>query len=141
MANNHEIEELKKLVNQVQDFAEKHKYAYLVPEQMLYVLLSDEKCVNLIKKLTTDKNKAKAISELKKEVGEYIEENVEKAEDIGNINPTNAYTKLIQASVSQAAMRSIEPDSLCVFIMLFNDKEQASAYFLSRHGIYEDDAQ
>ena len=141
MANNHEIEELKKLVNQVQDFAEKHKYAYLVPEQMLYVLLSDEKCVNLIKKLTTDKNKAKAISELKKEVGEYIEENVEKAEDIGNINPTNAYTKLIQASVSQAAMRSIEPDSLCVFIMLFNDKEQASAYFLSRHGIYEEDAQ
>ena len=123
MASNHEIEELKKLVNKVQDFAEKHKYAYLVPEQMLYVLLSDEKCVNLIKKLTTDKNKAKAISELKKEVGEYIEENVEKAADIGNINPTNAYTKLIQASVSQAAMRSIEPDSLCVFIMLFNDKE------------------
>lgn len=141
MASNHEIEELKKLVNKVQDFAEKHKYAYLVPEQMLYVLLSDEKCVNLIKKLTTDKNKAKAISELKKEVGEYIEENVEKAADIGNINPTNAYTKLIQASVSQAAMRSIEPDSLCVFIMLFNDKEQASAYFLSKHGIYEDDAQ
>ena len=70
MASNHEIEELKKLVNKVQDFAEKHKYAYLVPEQMLYVLLSDEKCVNLIKKLTTDKNKAKAISELKKEVGD-----------------------------------------------------------------------
>ena len=141
MANNHEIEEIKKLVNQVQDFAEKHKYAYLVPEQMLYVLLSDDKCVNLIKKLTTDKNKAKAISELKKEVGEYIEENVEKLTDISNINPTNAYTKLIQASVSQAAMRSIEPDSLCVFIMLFSDKEQASAYFLSKHGIFEDDVQ
>ena len=92
MANNHEIEELKKLINKVQDFAEKHKYAYLIPEQMLYVLLSDEKCVNLIKKLTTDKNKAKAISELKKEIGEYIEENVEKAEDIVNINPSNAYT-------------------------------------------------
>ena len=43
MASNHEIEELKKLVNKVQDFAEKHKYAYLVPEQMLYVLLSDAK--------------------------------------------------------------------------------------------------
>ncbi len=141
MANNHEIEEIKKLVNQVQDFAEKHKYAYLVPEQMLYVLLSDDKCVNLIKKLTTDKNKAKAVTELKKEVGEYIEENVEKSVDISNINPTNAYTKLIQASVSSAAMRSIEPDSLCVFIMLFSDKDQASAYFLSKHGIFEDDVQ
>ena len=106
MANNHEIEEIKTLFNHVQDFAEKHKYAYLVPEQMLYVLLSDDKCVNLIKKLTTDKNQAKAISELKKEVGEYIEENVEKLTDISNINPTNAYTKLIQASVSQAATLS-----------------------------------
>ena len=131
MPNNHEMEEIKKLVNKVQDYAEKHKYAYLVPEQMLYVLLNDEKCVNLVKKLTTDKNKSKAVSDLKKEVAEYIEENVEKANDIGNINPTNAYTKLIQSAVSAGAMRSMEPDSLCVFIMLFSDKEQASAYFLS----------
>lgn len=141
MASNHEIEEIKRLINQVQDFAEKHKYAYLVPEQMLYVLLSDEKCVSLIKKLTTDKNKAKAISDLKKEVGQYIEENVEKAAEIGSVNPTGSYTKLIQAAVSQAAMRSIEPDSLCIFMMLFADKEQASAYFLSKHGVFEDDVQ
>lgn len=141
MANNHELAEMKKLINQVQDFAEKHKYAYLVPEQMLYILLSDEKCVTLIKKLTTDRNKAKAISELKKEVAAYIEENVEKATDIMNINPTNAYTNLIHAAASTAGMRSIEPDSLCVFVMLFGDKDQASAYFLSKHGIFEEDVQ
>lgn len=141
MPNNHEMEEIKKLVNQVQDFAEKHKYAYLIPEQMLYVLLNDQKCAGLINSLTSDKNKSKTIPSLKKEVSEYIEENVEKAADIGNINPTNSYTSLIQSAVSQGAMRSMEPDSLCVFMMLFSDKEQASSYFLSRHGIYEDDVQ
>ena len=141
MPNGHEMEEIKRLVNKVQDFAEKHKYAYLIPEQMLYVLLNDEKCIECIKKLTTDKNKSKAIAELKKEIADYIEENVEKAADIGNINPTNSYTKLIQMSVQQGAMRSMEPDSLCVFGMLYSDKEQAAGYFLSKHGVLEDDVQ
>jgi len=141
MPNNHEMEEIKRLVNQVQDFAEKHKYAYIIPEEMLYILLSDAKCVELIKALTTDKNKAKAVSELKKEVSQYIEENVEKATDISNISLTGSYSKLLHDAVSQASMRSMEADSLCVFIMLFNDKEQASSYFLSKHGIYEDDVQ
>lgn len=141
MPNNHEMEEIKRLVNQVQDFAEKHKYAYIIPEEMLYILLSDAKCVELIKALTTDKNKAKAVSELKKEVSQYIEENVEKATDISNISLTGSYSKLLHDAVSQASMRSMEADSLCVFIMLFNDKEQASSYFLSKHGIFEDDVQ
>lgn len=141
MPNNHEMEEIKRLVNQVQDFAEKHKYAYIIPEEMLYILLSDAKCVELIKALTSDKNKAKAVSELKKEVSQYIEENVEKATDISNISLTGSYSKLLHDAVSQASMRSMEADSLCVFIMLFNDKEQASSYFLSKHGIFEDDVQ
>ena len=97
MANNHEMEEIRRIVNKVQDFAEKHKYAYLVPEQMLYVLLSDDKCVNLIKSLTTDRSKNKAVSDLKKEVSEYIEENVEKAEDIGGISMTKSYQKLLNS--------------------------------------------
>ena len=139
MANNHEMEEIRRIVNKVQDFAEKHKYAYLVPEQMLYVLLSDDKCVNLIKSLTTDRSKNKAVSDLKKEVSEYIEENVEKAEDIGGISMTKSYQKLLNDAVTQASLRSIEPDSFCIFVMLFNDKEQASAYFLSQHGIFEED--
>ena len=142
MSNNsgmHDMTELKELVNKVQDFAEKNKYAYLIPEQMLVVLLSDEKCSRLIKTLSTDKDKRKTISDLKKEVTEYIDNSVEKVENISNINPTNSYTKLIQASVSQGAMRSINPDSLCVFMMLFDDKDQASAYFLNKHGIYEND--
>ena len=138
MANVPEMAEIKKLVNKVQDFAEKNKFAYLIPEQMLYVLLDDEKCAKLIKNLTTDKNNKKTIPELKNEVFDYIDKSVEKNKDISEINPTNAYTKLIQSSISQGALRSMEPDSLCVFMMLFNDKSQASAYFLSKHGIMED---
>jgi len=75
---------------------------------------------------------------LKHEVSEYIEENVEKAENIGSISMTKSYSKLLNEAVEQANKRAIEPDSLCLFTMLFNDKEQASAYFLSQHGITED---
>ena len=144
MANvpgNNEMIEIKKLVNQVQDFAEKNKYAYIIPEFMLYILLNDDKCINLIKNLTTDENKKNTINELKNELIDYIEEVVEKAKNISDINPTSSYTKLIQSAVSQGALRSIEPDSLCVFIMLFNDKEQACTYFLNKHGITEENAQ
>jgi len=55
MQNSHEIEDFRRIINKVQDFAEKHRYAYLVPEQMLYILLNADKCGNLIKTLTTDK--------------------------------------------------------------------------------------
>jgi ATP-dependent Clp protease ATP-binding subunit ClpA len=137
----HDMTEIKKLVNKVQDYAEKNKYSYIIPEHMLLILLDDEKCASLIKQLTTDDNKKNTIPELKKELSEYIEEVVEKAENISEINPTNAYTKIIQSAVAQGAMRSIDPDSLCVFIMLFNDKEQACTYFLHKHGIEEDDVQ
>ena len=134
---NNEMMEIKKLVNQVQDFAEKNKYAYIIPEFMLLILLNDEKCISLIKNLTTDENKKNTIPELRDELMDYIDNVVEKAKNISDINPTSAYTKLIQTAVAQGALRSIEPDSLCVFIMLFNDKEQACAYFLSKHGITE----
>lgn len=139
--NSNNMNEIKDLVNKVQDFAEKNKYAYLIPEQMLMVLLSDDKCITLIKSLTSDKDKRKTISDLKKEVSEYIENSVEKTKTLSDINPTNSYTKLIQSSVSQGAMRSINPDSLCVFMMLFDDKDQACSYFLNKHGIFENDVQ
>lgn len=138
---NFEMDEIKKLVNLVQDYAEKNKYAYIIPEQMLMILLDDDKCVSLIKNLTTDDDKHNTIPELKKEISEYIEEVVEKAKNISDINPTTSYTKLIQSAVSQGALRSIKPDSLCVFVVLFNDKEQACTYFLNKHGIDEAKAQ
>ena len=38
-------------------------------------------------------------------------------------------------------MRVMEPDSLCMFQMLFADPDQASAWLLSQHGIFEHDVQ
>lgn len=139
MPSNNEMVEIKKLVNKVQDFVEKNKYSYIIPECMLYILLDDDKCVTLIKKLTTDENKKDVIKNLKKEVFEYIAEVDEKTDDISDINPTNSYTKLIQSSIAQGALRSMEPDSYCVFMMLFNDKEQACGYLLGKHGITENE--
>lgn len=170
---NENMNEIKELVNKVQDYAEKNKYAYIVPEQMLMVLLSDDKCLKMIKMLIKDEtsnessseneeedfnqwvekkveevkskkvskydNKKKIIEALKKEVSDYLEANIEKTNQISDIGPTNQYTKLIQSSISQAAMRSIIPDSLCVFMMLFDDKDQACSYFLNKYGIYEED--
>ena len=133
------MKELRKLINQVQNFAEKKHYAYLVPEQMLLVLLGDSKCATLIKSLTSDSDKRKTIPELKKEVASYLEKEIETTDSIKNIIQTTAYTQLIHAAISNAAIRSIEPDSLAVFMMLFADHESAAAFLLSKHGIYEDD--
>lgn len=137
----HDMTEIKKLVNKVQDYAEKNKHAYLIPEHMLLILLEDEKCSVLIKQLTKDENKKNTIPKLKEEVSDYINCVVEEAENIAEINPTNAYTKIVQSAIAQGALRSMSPDSLCVFIMLFNDKDHACSYFLHKHGIEENEVQ
>lgn len=137
----HDMTEIKKLVNKVQDYAEKNKHAYLIPEHMLLILLEDEKCSVLIKQLTKDENKKNTIPKLKEEVSDYINGVVEEAENIAEINPTNAYTKIVQSAIAQGALRSMSPDSLCVFIMLFNDKDHACSYFLHKHGIEENEVQ
>ena len=135
------LNEIRRLVNEVQDYAEKHRQAYIVPEHMLLILLSDKKCSDMIRRLTTDKDKNKAVADLKKDVEEYLEREVETLSKMKDINPTQAYTTLIHSSISQGSMRSIDPDSLCVFLMLFSDPDQASAHFLSMHGITEDKVQ
>lgn len=137
----HDMTEIKKLVNKVQDYAEKNKHAYLIPEHMLLILLEDEKCSVLIKQLTKDENKKNTIPKLKEEISDYINSVVEEAENIAEINPTNAYTKIVQSAIAQGALRSMSPDSLCVFIMLFNDKDHACSYFLHKHGIEENEVQ
>lgn len=136
----HGADEIRDLLGQMKDFVEENQYAYLIPEQMFYVILDDEKCSTLIKELTTDKNKSKVISALKKETKDYIDENVETSDTMGGIIPTNAFTTLIHDTISQADSRSIEPDSLCLFLMLMDDdKDQATSYLLAQHGIYKDD--
>ena len=135
------MNEIRKLVNKAADIAEKHKSAYIVPEHMLLVLLDDDKCSEMIFRLTTDADKRSTVARIKREVSQYIENEVEKAKSVRDINPSCAYTKLVESAVSQGAMHSMDPDSLCMFSMLFCDKEQASSYFLARHGITEDAVQ
>ena len=135
------MNEIRRLVNEVQNYAEKHKCAYIIPEHMLLVLLSDKKCSDMIRDLSTDEDKTKTVPALRKELEKYIESEVEKTKSVQDISPTGAYTKLIHSSISQGVMRSIDPDSLCVFTMLFGDKDQAGTYFLAQHGITEEKVQ
>ena len=141
MARNDEMAELKKIVNLVQDYVEKYKYAYIIPEHVLIVLLEDEKCKRMINKITSDTSKELTISDIKSAVEKYIEANVDKVKTTSAISPTMAYTKIIQNSITQAAMRSLEPDSLNIFSSLFLDKDQSCAFFLGKHGIYEENVQ
>lgn len=131
--------EIKRLINLVQDYAEEHRYAFITPEFMFLILLDDKKCARVIKALSRDRDKNATVDRLKKEVSEYIDQCVEKVDKIDEIAATNAYSKLLSAAVSQGGMRVMEPDSLCLLQMLLVDKEQATAWFLSRHGIYESD--
>ena len=131
--------EIKRLINLVQDYAEEHRYAFITPEFMFLILLDDKKCARVIKALSKDRDKNTTVDRLKKEVSEYIEQYVEKVDKIDEIAATSAYSKLLSATVSQGGMRVMEPDSLCMLQMLLVDKEQATSWFLSRHGIYEGD--
>ena len=130
------MEELKKIINEVQDYVEKEKYAYIVPEHLFVVLLNDKKCVKMLKELTGDEEcieKLKTVSEL------YIEKMVEKTDNVTNIQPTNSYSKISQNTIALCAMRSSPPNSLNLFAGLFAEKdENAAIFFLSSIGITEE---
>ena len=129
------MEELKRIVNEVQDYVEKQKYAYIVPEHLFFVLLNDKKCINMLKDLNNDID----IESLKETIEMYIEKNVEKTESVTEIQPTSAYSKIIQNTVALCAMRSATPNSLNLFAGLFLEKDgNASVYFLELMGIKED---
>lgn len=131
----HDPREIKQLLQRVQDYAEKNRFGYIVPEMMLLALLKDDKCANMVNSLANDKNAAETIWN---EMDAYINSVVDKTERTDDIIATTAYSNLIQASITHGGMRGIDADSLCVFIMQFSDKSNAAIYFLSKHGIYED---
>ena len=130
--------EIRQLLRRVQDYAERMRYAYIIPEMMLLALLHDKKCSTMVTALTTDAIAGNAVASIEKEVSEYIDGVVEKTDRIDEILATTAYTNLIQSSIAHGGMRAMDADSLCVFMMLFSDSSNASIHFLSKHGIYED---
>ena len=136
------IDEIRRLVNEVQNYVEKNKYAYIVPDHMLLILLDDDKCSEMIRRLSAGQGED-AVKSLKKEVAEYIDSHVEKTENIKTIIQTDAYERMLKATIAQGVMRSIEPDSLCMFSMLYGcDKDECAApYFLSKHGVTEEKVQ
>ena len=130
------MEELKKIINDVQDYVEKEKYAYIIPEHLFVVLLNDKKCIKMLKQITNNEEcieKLKTVSEL------YIEKMVEKTDNVANIQPTNSYSKIIQNTITLCAMRSSPPNSLNLFAGLFTEKEDnAAVFFLSSVGVTEE---
>lgn len=130
-------DEFKEIINKIQDYVETHKHAYIIPEHAFLVLLNDKKCVTMIEELTTDEDKSKTVASLKKNVEEYIQNNMEEAKAINDITPTTAYTKVMQSALSTAAMRQDSPNSLNVFVSLFTDENSAVKCFLFEHGITE----
>lgn len=131
-------DEFKEIINKIQDYVETHKHAYIIPEHAFLVLLDDAKCVKMITELTTDEDKNKTISSLKRAVSAYINKNMEEAKAINDITPTTAYTKVMQSALSTAAMRQDSPNSLNVFVSLFVDGDSAIPAFLNKHGITQE---
>lgn len=130
------MEELKKIINDVQDYVEKEKYAYIVPEHLFFVLLDDKKCVEMIKNLTGDND---SIEKLKNVSRLYLEKMVERTDSISNIQPTRSYSKIVQNTIALCAMRSAQPNSLNLFAGLFIEKDDnAAIFFLSSVGITEE---
>ena len=104
--------ELKKIINNVQDYVEKEKFAYIIPEHLFFILLDDKKCQEMIKELSENKD---MVDQLKLVTEIYLHKMVETTSDISNITPTSAYSKIIQNTVAQSAMRSLPPTSLNLF--------------------------
>lgn len=130
------MEELKKIINDVQDYVEKEKYAYIVPEHLFFVLLNDKKCIKMLKHIAGDDgcvDKLKTVTEL------YIDKMVEKTDNVTNIQPTNSYSKIIQNTIALCAMRSSPPNSLNLFAGLLAEKEDnAVVFFLGSIGVTEE---
>lgn len=130
------MEELKKIINDVQDYVEKEKYAYIVPEHLFFVLLNDKKCIKMLKHIAGDNecvDKLKTVTEL------YIDKMVEKTDNVTNIQPTNSYSKIIQNTIALCAMRSSPPNSLNLFASLLAEKEDnAVVFFLGSIGVTEE---
>lgn len=123
---NEEMAELKKIINNVQDYVEKEKFAYICPEHLFLILLDDKKCKEMLEDLTNNKD---TVYNLKLVTEVYIHERIETTQDIATITPTNAYSKIIQNTVSQSSMRSIPPNSLNLFSNLFIEKDSNAAVF------------
>lgn len=128
--------ELKKIINNVQDYVEKEKFAYIIPEHLFFILLDDKKCQEMIKELSENKD---MVDQLKLVTEIYLHKMVETTSDISNITPTSAYSKIIQNTVAQSAMRSLPPTSLNLFSNLFIEKDSnAAVIFLISANITEE---
>ncbi len=131
------LAEFNHLINLVHNFVEKKKYSYVISEQMLYVLLDDEKCSKMVLELTTDNDKSKTLNEIRNTLLEYFDKAMPKVDSPKKIIPTQAYKNYLQSVVAAGNMRAVNPTSLHAFLMLFGDKTSASESILSDHGIYE----
>ena len=128
--------ELKKIINNVQDYVEKEKFAYIIPEHLFFILLDDKKCQEMIRELSENKD---MVDQLKLVTEIYVHKVVETTSDISNITPTSAYSKIIQNTVAQSAMRSLPPTSLTLFSNLFIEKDSnAAVVFLTSANITEE---
>lgn len=131
------LTEFNRLITLVHNFVEEQKYNYVISEQMLYVLLDDEKCQKMVLALTTDANKKQTIPQIKEALLEYFDKSMPKVDTPKKIIPTQAYKNYLQSVVAAGNMRATNPTSLHAFLMLFGDKTSASESILSDHGIFE----
>ena len=132
MAGEKEYIEIKKIVNDVQNYVERAHHAFIVPEHLLLVLLKDKKVNNLFKQ------KKVSVSDIEKDLNVFFD-GFETVSDISKIVPTVAYTQIMQKAVMMAGLRAKEPDSLQVLLSIYSDKDSHAYYYLNKHGIKEND--
>lgn len=137
MANFDELKELKMIVNKVQDYVEKNKHAFILPEHLMLILMEDDKVRRMIEQLS-NQPADEMCAKMKTTLENFIEQNIEKTDSTSTIVSTSSYAKMLQKTVAQTAARSLEPSALDLFLALFNDQSSLPNMLLTVHGINED---
>ena len=125
-------EELLRTLQKVQTVVETNRYAFILPEHILWALLDDQRFVEIAKFCNAD------IDHIRKMIKDLLNLQ-EKARILTDILPTQEYTKTIKTCALYAEMRSSEVRIEHILLaILSNGPESVATYSLLTNGITEE---
>lgn len=125
-------EELFRILHHVQSIIEAGRYAFILPEHILWVLLDQPEFISLASYCRAD------LENIRKMIADLLELQ-EKVETPAEVIPTREYTNTVSNCAARAQLRSSEPKiEHMVLALLDNGPDSIAAYSLMINGITEE---
>lgn len=125
-------ERFNSILRRVTTLIEFQRYEYIVPEMILWCVISDERFVQIAKFCNAK------VDKIRSHLAEFLEK-IERAEDTSNISVTKEYNDTITNAgcIADKTFSEVDVEHL-LLAMIQNGDESCAAYILEKSGITED---